>query len=82
MHSYPKWVWSPTGGWWADPKYWRRNTMAVVGVVVVPTILVFGYLSGQAEVCFSCVSSVSVSVSIISYLLLLCPTSKLLKYIY
>ena len=19
-------VWSPAGGWWADPKHWRRNT--------------------------------------------------------
>ena len=30
---YPKWVWSPTGGWWPSPVAWKRNT-AMVGVVV------------------------------------------------
>lgn len=24
-------VWSPAGGWWADPKYWRRNTALAFG---------------------------------------------------
>ncbi|KAJ2724556.1 hypothetical protein GGI07_001903 [Coemansia sp. Benny D115] len=28
---YPKHVWSPAGGWWAQPKTWKRNT-AIVGV--------------------------------------------------
>lgn len=23
---YPKWVWSPAGGWWAAAPNWRRNT--------------------------------------------------------
>lgn len=27
MIDYPKGVWSPTGGWYADPKNWRRNTL-------------------------------------------------------
>lgn len=24
-------VWSPTGGWWCDPKGWRRNTAFALG---------------------------------------------------
>jgi hypothetical protein len=24
---YPKWVWSPAGGWWANPTHWKRNTI-------------------------------------------------------
>lgn len=23
---YPKYVWSPAGGWWANPAHWKRNT--------------------------------------------------------
>ena len=23
---YPKWVWSPTGGWWSNNPHWKRNT--------------------------------------------------------
>ena len=34
--DYPKWVWSPAGGWWANPTNWRRNT-ALYGVFVVVT---------------------------------------------
>jgi hypothetical protein len=33
---YPKWVWSPAGGWWCEPKNWKRNTVvagAVWGVI-------------------------------------------------
>ena len=29
-------VWSPAGGWWSNPKHWKRNTgvaFAVVGVM-------------------------------------------------
>ncbi|ORX68047.1 glycoside hydrolase [Linderina pennispora] len=26
---YPKQVWSPAGGWWAQPKSWKRNTVIV-----------------------------------------------------
>ncbi|XP_057299355.1 uncharacterized protein LOC130629979 [Hydractinia symbiolongicarpus] len=24
--DYPKYVWSPTGGWWCQPRNWKRNT--------------------------------------------------------
>ncbi|CAK9210442.1 unnamed protein product [Sphagnum troendelagicum] len=34
--GYPKGVWSPTGGWWSDHKYWRRNTaLALAGIFLV-----------------------------------------------
>jgi len=33
-HSYPKHVWSPAGGWYAQPANWRTNT-AIMGAVVV-----------------------------------------------
>jgi hypothetical protein len=23
--EYPKWVWSPSGGWWPKPTAWKRN---------------------------------------------------------
>jgi hypothetical protein len=26
--EYPKWVWSPAGGWWANPKNWKANSAA------------------------------------------------------
>lgn len=31
---YPKWVWTPTGGWWANPRNWRRNTFATAFCLV------------------------------------------------
>ena len=33
---YPKYVWSPSGGWWGNTKYWRRNTgFAVVTIGLI-----------------------------------------------
>lgn len=32
-YHYPKWVWSPAGGWWPKPANWRANTM-MYGVVM------------------------------------------------
>ena len=29
---YPKWVWSPAGGWWCEPKNGSRNTMIAAEV--------------------------------------------------
>ena len=31
---YPKWVWSPAGGWWPNPKNAGRNA-AIYGIVSV-----------------------------------------------
>ncbi len=33
---YPKWVWSPAGGWYCNPANWKRNTaiaMAAYGAI-------------------------------------------------
>lgn len=38
---YPKEVWSPGGGWWPNPKAWRRNTAAAFGILVITVIPVF-----------------------------------------
>eukprot|EP00512_Aurantiochytrium_limacinum_P001733 CAMPEP_0171484634 /NCGR_PEP_ID=MMETSP0958-20121227/109_1 /TAXON_ID=87120 /ORGANISM="Aurantiochytrium limacinum, Strain ATCCMYA-1381" /LENGTH=77 /DNA_ID=CAMNT_0012017355 /DNA_START=80 /DNA_END=313 /DNA_ORIENTATION=- len=34
-YNYPKYVWSPSGGWWQDNVNWRRNTMFAVGAMAV-----------------------------------------------
>jgi hypothetical protein len=40
--SYPKGVWSPAGGWWADPKHWRRNTaLAFLGIAAIAVPVFF-----------------------------------------
>lgn len=31
LYRYPKDVWSPTGGWWPQPRHWLRNT-AIAGL--------------------------------------------------
>ncbi|KAI3659929.1 hypothetical protein MP638_004956 [Amoeboaphelidium occidentale] len=48
-YNYPKWVWSPTGGWWADPKYWRRNLAGVVSAFLIPGTLFSFWVSSQYE---------------------------------
>ena len=30
--NYPKWVWTPAGGWWCNPVNWKRNTYIAAGV--------------------------------------------------
>ena len=44
-YPYPKWVWSPTGGWWAHPRAWKRNTFAayVVFLAINIPIAIHGY---------------------------------------
>eukprot|EP01041_Mallomonas_annulata_P011405 gene11405-23858_t len=32
---YPKYVWSPAGGWWASPVNWKRNTLIYIGFMAV-----------------------------------------------
>ena len=38
---FPKSVWSPAGGWWAEPKNWKRNT--AIAFVVQAFILYHAY---------------------------------------
>lgn len=34
-------VWSPAGGWYCDPRYWRRNTFLALGAVACIAVPVF-----------------------------------------
>ena len=34
-------VWSPSGGWFCDPKAWKRNTFMGVAAVGVAAMLIF-----------------------------------------
>lgn len=36
-------VWSPAGGWFADPKHWKRNTAMGFGVLAVASAMIFNY---------------------------------------
>merc|ERR1712098_525268 len=45
---YPKHVWSPAGGWYAQPANWKQNT-AVFGAVVVGICLMVGSVSADRE---------------------------------
>jgi hypothetical protein len=44
-YHYPKWVWSPAGGWWASPANWKRNTAIYFGVSAV--IISAGWLYSE-----------------------------------
>eukprot|EP00898_Chlorokybus_atmophyticus_P004246 jgi/Chlat1/4822/Chrsp31S04801 len=39
--AYPKEIWSPAGGWWADPKYWRRNTAFATIALIAAAVPIF-----------------------------------------
>ncbi|KAF1361387.1 hypothetical protein EJ07DRAFT_112133 [Lizonia empirigonia] len=45
---YPKHVWSPAGGWYAQPNNWKGNT-AVVGLVLVSIVGMAWTVSAQRE---------------------------------
>ena len=38
---FPKWVWTPYGGWWADPPKWKRDT--AIAFATINTIIYFVY---------------------------------------
>ncbi|GKT45299.1 uncharacterized protein ColSpa_05480 [Colletotrichum spaethianum] len=46
---YPKHVWSPAGGWYAQPANWKRNT-AVIGAVMAGVVAVIWKISAEKEV--------------------------------
>ena len=54
---YPKYVWSPAGGWWAQNANWKRNTKVAALVMVCCCIPVF-LTSIKLEV--GCVSDVAI----------------------
>lgn len=49
MHSYPKHVWSPAGGWYGQPANWKANT-AVFGLVIAGLTALVWKFSAENEV--------------------------------
>ncbi|EEU34366.1 hypothetical protein NCS52_01262900 [Fusarium sp. LHS14.1] len=45
---YPKHVWSPAGGWYAQPSNWRGNTI-IAGVVMAGIVAVTWKFSAERE---------------------------------
>ena len=48
MDSYPKHVWSPAGGWYAQPKNWKANT-AILSAVAFSIVAVTWKFSADHE---------------------------------
>ena len=48
-YHYPRYVWSPTGGWWNNPANWRRNTI-VAGIAIALIAIPIARLSAREEV--------------------------------
>ncbi|MCJ1365810.1 hypothetical protein MMC16_004935 [Acarospora aff. strigata] len=46
---YPKHVWSPSGGWYAQPANWKANTAVMAGVIIGITAMVWS-ISADREV--------------------------------
>ena len=47
--EYPKYVWSPSGGWWSNPRAWRKNTVCAFVIGGALTGIMW-YISAQLEV--------------------------------
>mmetsp|Transcript_12801 Transcript_12801/g.18894 ORF Transcript_12801/g.18894 Transcript_12801/m.18894 type:complete len:89 (+) Transcript_12801:112-378(+) len=41
--NYPKYVWSPAGGWYANPPNWKRNTALALLGIVLSNAVVFSF---------------------------------------
>jgi hypothetical protein len=48
-HPYPKWVYSPTGGWWSQPKNWATNTAVVAGTMTIIVAMLWRYSDKKME---------------------------------
>jgi hypothetical protein len=48
LHRYPKHVWSPAGGWYAQPANWKGNT-AAVGLVLGSIVGMAWMVSARLE---------------------------------
>ncbi|KAG5955336.1 hypothetical protein E4U57_003544 [Claviceps arundinis] len=46
---YPKHVWAPTGGWYAQPGNWRGNTAIAAGVIFTIAAMAFKFSCGREE---------------------------------
>ncbi|KAK6525798.1 hypothetical protein TWF281_010842 [Arthrobotrys megalospora] len=45
---YPKHVWTPSGGWYAQPKNWRTNTLTMGALLVGISVMTL-HLSANIE---------------------------------
>ncbi|KAI9137063.1 hypothetical protein BKA69DRAFT_64549 [Paraphysoderma sedebokerense] len=43
QHPYPKWVWSPTGGWYSQPKAWKTNTFIMATAMAGAVALIWKF---------------------------------------
>ncbi|KAI9217059.1 hypothetical protein BC828DRAFT_392089 [Blastocladiella britannica] len=44
---YPRWVYSPTGGWWSQPKNWKSNTLVAAGGLALVTGLIMRWANNN-----------------------------------
>eukprot|EP01135_Chromosphaera_perkinsii_P001524 Nk52_evm4s206 gene=Nk52_evmTU4s206 len=44
-YEYPRYVWSPAGGWWCNPPNWKRNTFLAFAGTFAAASLVFQWSS-------------------------------------
>ncbi|CAO1624456.1 unnamed protein product [Parajaminaea phylloscopi] len=42
-YPYPKYVWSPAGGWWSRPSNWKANTAVAGAGIVTMTYFIWQY---------------------------------------
>ncbi|CAM9868066.1 unnamed protein product [Discosporangium mesarthrocarpum] len=47
---YPKYVWSPSGGWWGNPANWKQNTAVALVCIGITCAGIFK-VSADREVC-------------------------------
>jgi hypothetical protein len=48
QYSYPKHVWSPAGGWYAQPANWRANTL-IAGATMFGIVAIVWKFSADRE---------------------------------
>ncbi|KAF2861592.1 hypothetical protein K470DRAFT_214573 [Piedraia hortae CBS 480.64] len=46
---YPKHVWSPAGGWYAQPKNWKQNTMIVGAAMTGICVMLWGVSADREQ---------------------------------
>ncbi|PWN24544.1 hypothetical protein BDZ90DRAFT_234828 [Jaminaea rosea] len=46
--AYPKYVWSPAGGWWTRPANWKTNTV-VAGLGIIGCSYLIWNVSAERE---------------------------------
>jgi hypothetical protein len=51
---YPKTVWSPAGGWWANPVHWKRNTGIAAVTIAALCVPIFVYSANREVRAVSC----------------------------